>query len=113
MILSKSPDLQQCVLGDASDLKSDDVLHTLISLFYLKQHQPAEYELINLNLLLEQLIKATLRRKAKYDRLTSVSDLTKVNGLETFFIFMPLLWELCEGKTEEKDFFETYDKVRG
>ena len=26
---------------------------------------------------------------------------------------MPLLWELCEGKTEEKDFFETYDKVRG
>ena len=38
LILSKSPELQQCVLGDASDLKSDDVLHTLISLFYLKQH---------------------------------------------------------------------------
>ena len=112
MILSKSPDLQQCVLGDASDLKSDDVLHTLISLFYLKQHQPAEYELINLNLLLEQLIKATLRRKAKYDSLTSVSDLTKINGLEVFFIFMPLLWELCEGKTEVKDFFEAYDNIK-
>jgi hypothetical protein len=42
-----------------------------------------------------------------------VSDLTKINGLEVFFIFMPLLWELCEGKTEVKDFFEAYDNIKG
>ena len=51
-----------------------------------------------------------MRRKVKYDRLTSASDLTKVTGMETFFIFMPLLWKLCEGKIEEKDFFDVYDK---
>ena len=54
-----------------------------------------------------------MRRKVKSGRLTPKSfDLTMVSGMDTFFIFMPLLWKLCEGKIEGKDFFDAYDKQK-
>jgi hypothetical protein len=77
-LLAELPNLQQCVLGDSTDLKSDDVLHTLISLFYVKQNLPDSFEKINVSLLLESIIKSTIRRQVRYSKLNFNTDLTKI-----------------------------------
>ena len=37
-IVDISPELEQFVLGEATDLKSNDVIHTMVSILYVKQH---------------------------------------------------------------------------
>lgn len=61
-ILKENIHLQQYVVGEASDLESDDVLHTMIALAYVKLNMHDTFERINVPLLVESLSKSTIKR---------------------------------------------------
>jgi hypothetical protein len=62
ILLDSSENLKQYILGAAVDIKSDDILHTMISLFYVKRHLIHYYRKIDEAFLIKNLMATAIRR---------------------------------------------------